>query len=187
MKIYDITRELLSASVYPGDTVPQLTAKQQGTCTVSDINMCLHNATHIDAPSHYIPDGSSIADLPVELFFGKCTVISVKDDVVSADEVYENTRFACERVLIKGNAVLNEFSATELIDKGVRLIGTECCSIGDDRTHEILLRHNIVIIEGLDLQKVKDGNYFLSASPLKINGADGAPCRAILIADYLFI
>lgn len=50
MKIYDITRELLSASVYPGDTVPQLTAKQQGTCTVSDINMCLHNATHIDAP-----------------------------------------------------------------------------------------------------------------------------------------
>lgn len=187
MKIYDITRELLSAPVYEGDTVPQLTVKHQGSCSVSDVSMCLHNATHIDAPSHYIPDGMSISELPPELFFGKCTVISAKDDIVSADEVYENTKFACERVLIKGNAALNEFSATELIDKGVRLIGTECCSIGDDRTHEILLRHNIVIIEGLDLNKVKDGNYFLSAVPLNIKGADGAPCRAILIADYLFI
>ena len=97
-----------------------------------------------------------------------------------------------KRILIKskGKAFLHETAATELSYLGYYLVGTDAQSIETEesggRTHKALLMDNVAILEGLDLSKVSEGDYFLVAPPLKIDGAEAAPCRALLISDYIF-
>jgi len=78
-------------------------------------------------------------------------------------------------------------AAEELIEMGVKLVGTDYLSIekfhsGDHRTHLTLLSNNVVIIEGLNLSEVPAGDYELICLPLKIaeGAGDGAPARVVL-------
>ena len=72
----------------------------------------------------------------------------------------------------------------------MRLVGTDAQSVGcpGDQVcpHRALLRENIAVLEGLNLEEAAPGNYFLIAPPVKIAGRDGAPVRAVLAADYIF-
>jgi arylformamidase len=75
-----------------------------------------------------------------------------------------------------------------LVNRGVRLVGVDYLSVErfaaiEPRTHRLLLGGNVVILEGLDLSEVNPGNYLLCCLPLLLNGADGAPARAVLIAE----
>lgn len=194
MKIYDISRELMSAPVFPGDTQPRLTKKydasEGGVCNVSDIQMCLHNGTHIDAPRHYFEDKHDVVDLGINVFCGVCDVVTF-DDHITGEDITEKVPEDCERLLIKshGKARLTFYALMDLISTNIKLIGIDDVTIGidnaDSMVHKELLGNDIIILEGLDLSKIPDGRYVLVCEPIKIKGADAAPCRAVLLKDIM--
>lgn len=171
--IIDLTQELFSGRVFPGDTPPSLTVKQSDRCRLSDFTCCAHNGTHIDAPLHFINGGADIASLDLNRFIGKCAVVS---DATAASKALLST----PRVLIRG--CINLSDAKMLSD--ATLIGTDAQSIAEEDStdvHRLLLGRGIPLLEGLDLSNAPDGVYTLIALPLKLGGADGAPVRAVLI------
>ncbi len=196
MKLIDISKKYFSSEVYPGDPTPeseQISVIGEGSeCNLSAIHACAHTATHVDAPLHFIANGMSIEELPLEPFIGPCTVIEVPNGVITGDYVDRFFPEKCERLLIKGNgrAFFMDSSAQELADRGLLLIGTDSLSVGSKGNqvapHKAFLMNNVAVLEGLDLSGVKPGNYFLFAPPVKCDGIEGAPARAVLIEDYIF-
>ena len=182
MKIIDITKEMLSAEIYPGDTAPSLNRAntvEKGGYNVSDLACCLHNGTHIDAPLHVKTGGAGAAEIPIEKCFGKCLVISVNGKL-GLRAFSEIKRSGIKRVILK-NAEITAVSAFMLSLLKLDLLGTEKQSAGNLSVHRSLLSAGTVILEGLDLSAAEDGEYTLCALPLKIAGADGTPVRAVLI------
>lgn len=197
MEIIDVSRDILKTPVYPGDPEGYLdeikSMKKGGKCNLNAFYTCLHTATHIDAPLHFINGGSSIDEIPLEYFIGECVVVEAQPGPITGAFAEENFPWkTAERVLIKGNgnSYLMESSAYYFADSGVKLVGTDSQSIGisgtNDVIHRALLSENIAILEGLDLSKVEPGKYFLMAQPIKISGVEASPCRAILVKDHLF-
>jgi len=192
MHIYDISRELLSAPVYPGDPSPgteHILRLQMGDgSNLTSFSQCSHNGTHIDAPLHFFEDGESVNELALDPFVGECTVITVSEGILTGDDIDEIIKNSSKRILFKGSgkAFLSQSAAFVLASENVVLVGTDAQSIaysGDETaTHKELLGKNIPILEGLDLSEVPvDGNYFLIALPLKIEGLEAAPARAALV------
>ena len=184
VKIYDITRELLSAEVYPGDTAPrlkQVAVESEGGFNTSDITACLHNGTHLDAPLHVSQKECGVDGVPLEKCFGRCVVVTV-DGKVTLNKVVELSKLGAKKILFR-NAEITPTAAFELSFLKLDLVGTEQSSIGGKNVHASFLKHGTVVLEGLDLSTVKDGEYTLCALPLKISGADGSPVRAVLIEE----
>lgn len=176
--IYDITQELFGSLTYPGDTKPERIAVRRmedgELYNLSDIKMCAHNGTHVDAPRHFVRDGKSIDKIDLSVCVGTCQVCSDVSALLAAK---------CERVLLRGMGELNEDIAETLLSKKIKLLGIEGQSVGNAKVHQTLLSREIVLLEGIRLDGVADGNYFLFAAPLKLSDCDGAPCRAILLDD----
>ncbi len=197
MDIIDISKDIFKTPVYPGDPegyVDPIQSIRAGEhCNLNAIYTCLHTATHIDAPLHFIDGGKSIDQFPQDIFIGECVVVEAPPGPITGAYADEHFPWSnCERLLIKGNglAYLMESSAYFVRDSGVRLVGTDAASIGNhgsnDLIHKAILGSDIPIIEGLDLSNVEPGTYFLLAQPLKVSGLEAAPCRALLIKDHLF-
>ena len=89
MYIHDISRDTLTTETYPGDpetvVTPLRSIDEDDECNLSQISMCVHAGTHIDAPLHFCPDGKGITDLRLNTFYGKCTVITVKGVLTGED------------------------------------------------------------------------------------------------------
>lgn len=188
MKIYDITQELFTSVVYPGDVPPtfirKLNMKEGAPCNVTVLNMCAHNGTHIDAPYHFYEGARSIEQLDLTKCIGKCSVVQFEKqpDVEQMEQVLKK----CEkRLLLKGNVVVTIELAKLMNEYNLELIGIEGQSVGPAEAprevHLELLGKEVVVLEGVRLNEVEEGNYFLSAAPVKLGGSDGAPCRAVLI------
>lgn len=188
MKIIDITRELFSAPVYPGDPRPELEPvyriEDGKVCNMSVLHACLHNGTHMDAPLHFCADGKDMASVALEDIIGECSVIPWEGELYGAD-VEKMLPSLRPRVLFKGNVQISQSAAFVLSDSQITLVGVEAQTIepenGDFTVHRQLLGNNVTILEGIDLSKVEEGTYFLFVAPLKIEGADGSPVRAILL------
>lgn len=190
MQIIDISRELFSTPVYPGDPAPYLESIRRmdlgDDYNLSALFLGCHNATHIDAPRHFLPDGKTIDQLPLDCFCGPCTVISADGLITGADIDRLSPDSGC-RLLIKGNgkAFFTPSAAFALAQSAPRLVGTDAMSIAipDDEiaVHTEFLSAEIPILEGLDLRKAEPGSYFLCAVPLFLKGAEAAPARAVLI------
>ncbi len=189
MKIYDISRELFSARVYPGDPVPKkekvLSLEGGASCSLSRIEMGSHSSTHLDAPCHFIPNGRSVDEVELQKCIGKCRVVS-KQGCITAEDVREMIDTGCTKLLIKGEIELGVDAARVIAGSGVALLGVEGFTVGTPETsgdvHRLLLEKEVVIVEALDLREVPDGEYFLFAAPLKLAGLDGSPCRAVLVS-----
>ena len=186
MKVYDLSREIMTTKPFEGDPAPALNkiAKiDKDGYNLSTISMSLHAATHADAPLHFIKRGADIASLPAEVFVGPCTVLTVP--ARRLDAMYFMRYDTKERLLLRGAGELTESGIGYLYNKGLKLIGTDRDSIGspsdEQSVHLTLLAYKIAILENLDMENVPDGDYLLCAAPLKIKGAEGAPCRAVLI------
>lgn len=187
--IYDITRELFSCSVYPGDPVPHreavlsMESDPPAVCNLSRITMGSHSGTHLDAPLHFCQNGHSAADMRLRPCLGKAKVVEW-DQELTPELIVSWTEDKTERLLIKGNAWMTPESARQIVDAGLLLIGVERNTVGDEQTgtkiHQILLGSEVVILEALDLENVPSGSYLLSALPLKMAGSDGSPVRAVL-------
>ena len=190
MKIYDISQEIFSCKVYPGDPKPEkqtLCATENGDLyNLTAFSMCAHNGTHIDAPFHFLPEGKKVEQLDLRIFVGDCYVASHCGEVTQSDAaaILQKAE-GVPRILIVGEATVTAEAAEVFASAGICLLGNESQSVGPEnapmQVHKILLQKNIALLEGVALSDVPQGHYFLSAAPLNLAGADGAPCRAYLI------
>ncbi len=190
MKIYDISQELFGCAVYPGDPQPErfrtLSIKNGDVCNLTAFKMCAHNGTHIDAPFHFYADGKTIDQVDLDRFIGWAYVAEHEGDI-GADDAKNILKAAkdCERVLVKGKAVVTKEAAQVFAERRIKLFGNESQTVGPldapKEVHLIMLGAEIVLLEGIRLEKVPVGKYFLNAVPLNLGGADGSPCRAILL------
>lgn len=191
MKLYDISQEVFSCAVYPGDPAPrkeQLCAMASGQLyNLTAFSMCAHNGTHVDAPFHFLEDGKTVDRMGLEVFVGECYVARHQGNVSASDagSILEKAQGA-RRILIAGDATVTEEAAAVFADAGILLLGNESQTVGPEngpmQVHKILLGRGIALLEGIVLGKVPEGRYFLNAAPLNLAGADGAPCRAWLLS-----
>ena len=192
MKIYDISQETFSCKVYPGDPAPdrqRLAQMEKGDLyNLTAFSMCAHNGTHIDAPFHFLKDGKTVEQMALSVFVGECYVARHCGDVTREGAVAILQKAGeIPRILIAGEATVTEEAAQVFADGGICLLGNESQTVGpEDRpmqVHKCLLSKEIALLEGVVLRDVQEGRYFLSAAPLSLSGADGAPCRAYLIGE----
>ena len=164
--------------------------------TVGSVTMSLHTGTHADAPLHFLRDGAGIADVALDVFIGEALVI----DCIDANKIetthMPETASDIPRLLFKTyktqpECFENDFAyftpeaATALARLGVKLVGIDTPSVDpfDSKTleaHKILAEAGIAILENLCLADVSAGRYELIALPLKLDGMDASPVRAIL-------
>ena len=190
MKIYDISQEVFSCIVYPGDPAPEkqtLRSTDAGDVyNLTAFSMCAHNGTHIDAPFHFLGDGKTVEQMELSAFLGECWVARRQGDLTAAmaEEILKEAAGA-QRILIAGKATVTEEAARVFADSGILRLGNEGQTVGPEdapmAVHKILLSREVALLEGIVLTDVPQGRYFLSALPLKLAGADGAPSRAALI------
>jgi arylformamidase len=197
MEIIDISVPIHEGMVtYPGDPVVRMerAASIAGgdAANLTRLDFGVHSGTHVDTPVHFIDDGSGAEALPLDVLIGPCVVVEAPD--LSRDAVAAALDGA-DRVLFKtpnselwardewpeAFARLDGEAARLLLDRGVKLVGVDWLSVGDEEAHHVLLEGGVVPIEGLDLRGVEPGDYELVCAPLKIAGSDGAPARVLLI------
>jgi arylformamidase len=209
MKTYDI-----SLTIFPGMTVwpddPQVELERMSkledgrNSNGSRMAMSVHTGTHVDAPFHFLKDGSTVEKMPLKVLIGRAYVIHLSDDVdlitpkeLEDAEIPPRTR----RVLIrtrnskiwqkdlrtfhKDYVGISGEGAEYLVKRGVKLIGVDYLSVAPYKytkpTHLALLKAGVVVVEGLNLSQVSNGRYNLICLPMKLEGSDGAPARAVLI------
>jgi len=194
MKLIDITRTVQEAPVYPGSKpieIEKLYDMQKGDpFNVSKITAGSHLGTHADAGCHFIKDNPFGID-KMELFryYGSCRVLTFAADSLITREALEGRIDGCERMVIRGgeSAFLTRAAADYIIEKGVLTIVTDAMSIAppdnEAEIHRAVMGTGIAVVENVILDGVEDGEYTLSAFPVKIGGGDGAPVRAVLIKD----
>ena len=190
MKLYDISQEVFSCAVYPGDPQPEIQTLYSTAAgdlyNLTFFAMCAHNGTHVDAPFHFLHKGKTVDQMDLAHFVGDCYVARHQGDVTASDaeEILKEAHGA-ERILIAGKATVTAEAAQVFAAGGIRLLGNEGQTVGPEdapmQVHLILLGQGIALLEGIVLEAVPEGRYFLSAAPLNLGGADGAPCRAYLI------
>ncbi|HJO96031.1 MAG TPA: cyclase family protein [Victivallales bacterium] len=208
-KIYDISISLDTNTInYPGcekfnrDITKSF--KQKDPYTLSKLSMSSHTGTHVDSPLHFIENGNSIDEIPIDNFILNAIVVEIKNkreinakDIKSLN-IKETSALLfktdnSEKNLINNNTYDSNFvyiapSAAEIcVEKKIKLIGIDYLSIDGDKnhlfeSHKIILGNNIIILECIDLQKVPAGEYKLICLPLKIKGGEASPVRAILIS-----
>lgn len=205
MSLIDITVSISHhLPVWPGDPaviLKTLTTLENASCHLSSISMSLHTGTHIDAPKHYIENGLSLDQVPLESLIGRTRVIEIPYSQSISAKDFKTLNFnEGERILLKTRNSEVEWwrqpfneeyvyllpeAAQILVDSGIQCVGIDYLSIGDMgksgiKTHQLLLEAGIWIIEGLDLSQVMPGEYELMALPLKITNSEGAPARVLL-------
>lgn len=195
MKIYDISQEVFGCKVFPGDPAPErrvLSSMEAGALyNRSAISMCAHNGTHIDAPFHFIKDGRTVSEISLEAVVGMAYVAEHHGPVSGDDaarilaQARAQNPEAARRILIKGEAVVSREAAEVFADAGILLLGNESQTVGPEdgpmAVHLVLLGAQVILLEGIRLAQVPQGVYLLNAAPLNLAGADGSPCRALLI------
>jgi arylformamidase len=192
---------------WPGDIPVEIrqTMDMHGgeACNLRTISMSAHTGTHMDAPLHFVADGQPIDAMPGEATIGPARVIAIEAaQAITRAELERHAPAAGERLLCKTRnsriwqgrcrMFMKDFVAVQpeaakyLVERGIQTLGVDYLSVGsyggDEgvETHRILLGAGVWVIEGLDLSAVEPGNYELICLPLRIEGGEGAPARAML-------
>lgn len=193
MKLYDISQEVFHCEVFPGDPAPRRTAlrsmSEGSLYNLTAFSMCAHNGTHVDAPSHFCRDGKNIDQVGLDRFVGPAYVAEHVGPVLAEDAltILEKAREqGCgDRILIKGRATVTKEAALVFAREGILLFGNESQTVGPENApmevHLIMLGAQVVLLEGIRLGDVPEGRYLLCAAPLNLGGAEGSPCRAVLM------
>lgn len=205
-RIIDISG-IISAktTTWPGDkgiSLEKIQMMEQGdSCNLSALRMGMHTSTHIDAPLHFIAGGADVVASSLDKFIGFAKVFNIHTEkcikasdlsglnIQSGDIVLfktSNSSLDMTGTFCKEFVYLDESAARWLVDRQVATVGIDYASIEDYYSenavvHKLLLGNGIVIIEGLRLNDVPEGEYFLSCAPLKIEGAEASPVRAVLV------
>jgi arylformamidase len=204
MRIHDITVPLSAElPAYPEDPpvviTPWNSISGGDIANVSQLSLCSHSGTHIDAPRHFLDSGAPVDQLPLGLLVGKALVVEIRGvkeigrqelerlHVKGAERLLlktDNSKLWSRAEFVKEYAALSLEGARYLLEAGVKLVGIDYLSVesfeGDGEVHRLLLGNGIPILEGVNLSDVAPGEYELICLPLKIQGGDGAPVRALL-------
>jgi len=210
MHIYDITLTISpDLPVWPGDPpvkIERVAKIEEGAnSNLSRMSMGVHTGTHVDAPLHFLTGGNGVESLPLNILIGRAYVLNLPDADIITASVLKQSSIPTEtnRLIIKtrnsqylahkdpvfrtGFVGISADGAEFLVGLGIKLIGIDYLSVAPYKqsrpTHEILLKSDVVIVEGLDLSNITQGQYTLYCLPLKIAGCDGAPARAILVSS----
>ena len=203
MKMYDVT-----GTIYEGMTVyknkpekqPKLNSVTNGYVTETQLELGVHTGTHIDAPRHMVVDGDTFETIAMEDLVGQSKVfdlthvedgISKMDlegfDIQKGDFVLFKTKNSFEDTFNFDFIFLAQDGAEYLAQLGIRGVGIDTLGIERSQeghpTHKTLFAHKIIIIEGLRLKGINQGEYFMVAAPLKLEGTDGSPARVLLFED----
>lgn len=204
-KIYDISMPIYhEMPVYKGKEEKRPVLEVQSDFNTSKayesrIHMNLHTGTHMDRTLHMIPGGNTMETLDIRDMITKCTVIdltSVVEKITEADlkekQIKEGdfvlfkTKNSFEDILETDFIYLEKSGAAYLSDKRIKGVGIDALGIERSQTghetHLQLMQKGIHILEGLQLKEVEEGEYFLSAAPINIIGAEAAPIKAYLIS-----
>lgn len=191
MKIIDVSRELFSAPVYPGDPEPYRDPVRRmelgDVCNLSGFYTGCHSATHVDAPRHFIEDGETVDQLDLARLTGPCTVAEASG-IITGSDIDNIVPYAQKMILFKGQVSMSQSAAFALTAAGVTLVGTDALSIETEEddsfpAHKELLGAGVLILEGLDLSAAEPGDYRLIALPLRLGGAEASPVRAVLLEN----
>jgi arylformamidase len=204
-KIYDISVDIKSGMhTFPGD--PRFRSRQMKSTendgySLFKMSLCNHAGTHVDAPAHFVKDGATIDEIPLEILNGRIRVVEIYNKKhVDVDELTKFVLVDDFRILFKTrNSLLWQSKRTfqrkhiyltlqaakYLVENGIKLIGFDYLSVeqfgnSEYPVHRYLLGNQVVIVEGLNLSEVEEGDYEMSCLPLKLSGMDGAPARVIL-------
>jgi len=207
MKVHDISLTLRHRMpVFPGESRPLLEPtshmERGDSYNVSRLTISTHTGTHIDAPRHFLADGASVEQIPVDVLVGPALVVemAVEQEITAADLEASAVPPGTERLLFKTRnsrllddedfrrdfVYLTLDAAHWLVERGVRLVAIDYLSVekmdaDPNIVHQTLLRAGVVIVEGVDLRQLAPGPYLLACLPLKLEGADGSPIRAVLV------
>jgi arylformamidase len=201
--LYDIT-PLISPRlrVWPGDTPPAreilCDLRRGDAITLSTLRSTVHLGAHADAPSHYGANAPTIHERSLEYYLGSCQVLHVpvtRGTCLTPESVPQMIR--APRVLLATGthpdpeqfnedfASLSPTLVDGLHQQGVILVGIDTPSVDpfsskDLPAHRTFLMHDMAILEGLVLKDVPEGVYELIALPLRLEGFDASPVRAVL-------
>jgi len=205
--MYDISVSIRAGMVVWADEVPvdieaMLTVERDGAA-VSRLCLGTHTGTHVDPPSHFIHGGSGVDSMPLDAMLGPCAVRRFDERFEITAEQLEAARIpdGTTRLLLSTPSAalwdlpgfhtnytgLSLSGAKWCLRRGIRLVGIDYLSIEQVdsptawQTHVSLLGAGVVILEGLDLRAVPEGEYELVCLPLKLQDGDGAPARAVLL------
>jgi arylformamidase len=210
MEIFDVTVRLREgmatyAGEEPGPVLDFHSLIREGkSANVSALSLGSHTGTHVDAPDHFLDNGVTVEQMPVEYLVGPCYVMEYAGEghISAAHLEAAHIPSGTSRLLVKtrngrfwdDDAFHPEFIGLDddagpwLVERGVVLVGIDYMSIErfhspTHAVHEALLRANAVIVEGLDLRRITPGEYFMVCAPLPVEGADGAPARVFLFGE----
>jgi len=210
MKLFDISLTIAEdLPVWPGDPKIELRKISQiengQDANVTHISSCVHIGTHVDAPDHFLGNGDTVENIPLDLLVGPAYVVEldIEGQIKAADLQKASLPENAKRLLFKtANSkiwtedygefkedfiALDPDAAEYLVDRGVQVLGVDYLSVAPfvdpAPTHRILLEAGVLIIEGLNLAGIKAGEYRLYCLPIKIKGSDGAPARVLLQKD----
>ena len=192
MIVYDITKEMFSADAYPGDPIPRVrplkTSPAGDGYHLSRISIGSHISTHIDAPMHFIEGGRDCASIDISRCMGPCVVVTAHGEITAGTmQKILTEQQRPSRILFRGHVLLTEAAARALTVYDVKLVGFDSLHIAapevETLVHVELLQRDVVILEDVNLDQIKDGRYFLVALPLKMEGLDGSPTRAVLMLE----
>lgn len=200
MKMHDVT-----GAIYEGMTVyknkpekqPKLNTITNGYVTETRLDFDVHTGTHIDAPLHMVTNGDTFETIPLDNLVGQCKVFDLTEvengvskadlegfDIQKGDFVLLKTKNSFEETFNFDFIFLAQDGAEYLSELGIRGIGIDALGIERSQeghpTHKTLFANNIIIIEGLRLKEIEQGQYFMVAAPLKLMGTDASPARVLL-------
>jgi arylformamidase len=200
--IYDVTLPIAPGMVvWPGDA-PVSCVLKEGRVNTSQWTLGSHTGTHVDAQTHFSAGPGTVDGLPLDVLIGRCRLIDVGDvDTVTHKMLAEyqlagtvrllirtrnSTRWVSDQVTFDPEQVALDTGAAEhLVELGIKLVGIDGLSVAPagrgNNVHTALLEPAVIIIEGLNLAGVPEGEYDLICAPLKLQGCDGAPARVFLI------
>ena len=212
-RIIDITTGISERTpVYEGDPKPvfeKVSSIEKDGFMVSRISIGTHTGSHVDAPSHLYETGQSAGDLDPASFMGRAVLLDLSSGEgpitnVELENVYasHSAGESVDVILIKTRTcsmsgqetphtgrMLAATAGKWILDNGFRVVGVDTLSVDDDDSlpnHQLFLSNNINIVEYLNLKDALPGIYFFICLPLKLEGCDGAPARAILMDAQVF-
>jgi len=204
-KIYDISPKISSRlGVFPGDQAfsrhVAMSFAKGDNLELSSITTTLHLGAHADAPSHYHKSGETIEKRPLSRYIGPAQVVRIQGlnpgervmphhmrvEVLSPRILFDTQSFPDPEKWNSDFCSLSPELLNALADEGVKLVGIDTPSVDPEDckpldAHQVLFKRDFSVLEGLCLQDVPEGHYTLVALPLKIEGGDASPVRAVLL------
>lgn len=204
MPVIDLSHVLTNGmDRYPGDEkeprIIRLAEHGENGHQVSALDMGCHIGTHIDTPLHFRAGGPGLAEIPVDRFLGKATVLDAVAGVIPPEAAAGIDLGPVDFVIFRtgwesrwGTAgyyadwpCLHPDLAAHLADSGLKGVGLDSPSVDPldaADAHLIFAEAGLINIENLaNLDALPAGIFDFLALPLKLDGAEGSPVRAVAL------